>query len=420
MSPQGKLLRLRLGEKIRPPWLRADDEVRLILPGLINREFSGPYPPKAGRRPGRRGDPPVAAGEVLGSFLNEQGELPAVVRRREEICLMFDLEEAMRFLLEERYCRFGRPSFTRLPFHYHKVPGKMRVWLSQMLVALRNRFHRGFHFPEWPIENSVETLRWLASKTTGTRDGERFELRPFWPEDKKFAFVLSHDVDTNKGLKEIERFQQIDEKFGIHAAWFIPTVLIREAGGLLTELKERGGEIALHGYNHDGKIAFLSEEGMRERLRQSLDIIQRFEMSGFRSPLLFRTPRLFEVLSDFFDYDSSVPDTELFTGCASAFPFGRGNLLELPITLPMDATLVSMRKKPKESLEIWRKKMRWIEEVGGLGLMVTHTEPHFSANAEMLSVYEEFLSEIAEKDEAWFALPKEVADWWRGQSRLTV
>ncbi|KPJ60277.1 MAG: hypothetical protein AMS15_06490 [Planctomycetes bacterium DG_23] len=408
MSAQGKLLRLRLGEEIRPPWMNRDEEVRLILPGSSLRESSGPY------------GPPLRAGEVLASFIDEQGEFPAVIRSEGKISFVFDLKEAMRFLLEERYFRFRRPLFTRLPFHYHLVPGETRVCIHKAMVAWKRSFHRGFDFPQWPIDKSVETLRWLALKIEATRGEERFEFRPFWPHNKKFAFVLSHDVDTDEGLRETERFQQINEKYGMRPVWFVPAALIPQAGRLLTELVERGGEIGLHGSSHDGKLAFLHEQGMRKRFQACLDIMHRFEMKGFRSPLLFRTPRLFEVLVHFFDYDSSVPDTELFTGCASVFPFFRGSLLELPITLPMDATLISMGKKPEETLEIWRKKTRWIEEVGGLALLVTHTESHYSANPEMLSVYEQFLSEMTEKDAGWFALPKEVAAWWRGQSGLTA
>jgi hypothetical protein len=43
-------------------------------------------------------------------------------------------------------------------------------------------------------------------------------------------------------------------------------------------------------------------------------------------------------------------------------------------------------------------------------MVLTHPEPGFSATPALQSAYERFLGWAAARDDAWFALPREVAD----------
>jgi len=40
-----------------------------------------------------------------------------------------------------------------------------------------------------------------------------------WPEGKKFAFVITHDVESAKGLKKCRQLAEIDKRFGLRSSF---------------------------------------------------------------------------------------------------------------------------------------------------------------------------------------------------------
>lgn len=122
---------------------------------------------------------------------------------------------------------------------------------------------------------------------------------------------------------------------------------------------------------------------------------------------------LLNVMSEYFLYDTSIPDVELAGGCGSLFPFFIGGLLEIPLTVPMDSTLISLGFSPQEILVIWREKIRFIKAHGGAAVVTTHTDTHFSGNTKMLQVYESLISELSADKDAWIARAVDLAHFWK-------
>lgn len=114
-------------------------------------------------------------------------------------------------------------------------------------------------------------------------------------------------------------------------------------------------------------------------------------------------------------YDSSFPDTDPFEpqagGCCSIHPFFLGDLVELPITLVQDHTLWEILCE--ETIDLWTRKSDWIIANGGLINLITH--PDYLDTPARLRMYEEFLEYLGHQERGWFALPREVAAWWREQ-----
>jgi hypothetical protein len=76
-----------------------------------------------------------------------------------------------------------------------------------------------------------------------------------------------------------------------------------------------------------------------------------------------------------FDTDPFEPQPE---GMGTIFPFWvhdgskTKGFVEIPYTLPQDFTLfVLMREK---NIDIWKKKLDWIVEKGGMALLITHPD----------------------------------------------
>jgi hypothetical protein len=132
------------------------------------------------------------------------------------------------------------------------------------------------------------------------------------------------------------------------------------------------------------------------------------------------------------EYDASTFDTDPFEpqsdGVGTIFPFVvRGNgaqrdYVELPYTLPQDFTLfVLMRER---SIDIWKRKLNWICENGGMALVNTHPDyMNFEGgNPGLLEYscehYGNLLKYIQNQfiNQCWHVSPCEMARFWNSIS----
>jgi hypothetical protein len=93
--------------------------------------------------------------------------------------------------------------------------------------------------------------------------------------------------------------------------------------------------------------------------------------------------------------------------------------VELPYTLPQDFTLFILMKE--KNIDIWKKKLDWIVEKGGMVLLITHPD-YMNGQKKKCGIeeypmefYEEFLDYVRTKygDQYWNPLPKEMARFWK-------
>ena len=336
---------------------------------------------------------------------------PAIVPRGDTTFFAFDPEAIVGDMLREWGCGASRPIASFCPFHYHAVPGWLRRVIGRLTTMLQSTAEDDL-VPVWPGMNAVDVLRYCVL-LCGVENPPAMSEARFWPEGKTWAVSLSHDADTKHGMANVPQFFELEQQHGITSTWFFPArhyVLDRD---LLRQLLDAGHEIACHGYNHDCVLPYLKPKWIGDRLRKSAERLSDVGARGFRSPALGRTPQLFDELPAHFDYDSSVPDVDGKSGCRTLFPFFLGNLLEIPITVPMDATLMLHGDAPETIARTWRRKLDFIRERGGLATLVTHPEPHFSGRPEMVRIYAELLEYLADQSDCWLAPMAHIADWWR-------
>lgn len=412
LRPLRRPLRIRLARALTPEWLAEDADPWLFVPSLSTDAPKGE--PLAWFSLRRR------FGE--GGFSDPSREFPAILAAEGRIVFLFDPVEAVDWVLFERYCRPARPYTSLLPFHYHVVPGQARVAIHRLVKGVLGRFRRPV-FPAWPVDGSVELVRGLVLKAAECVHGPfargqvppAGEARPYggWPEGKRFAVALTHDVDTAEGYPQIPEFLAVEKAHGVTSCWNVVLRSCLRRLCVLDALAGAGHEIGLHGSSHDNRLAFLEPSAMRRRFEACEPICRAYQIRGFRSPSLCRTNALFERIAERFDYDSSCPDTESGTGCCTVFPFFRGRLLELPLSVPLDSALLARGYSPARILRVWREKIAWIRRVGGLAVVGVHPERHFSGNRGMLAAYDRLLDSLCADPQAWIARPRDVARWWR-------
>jgi len=245
---------------------------------------------------------------------------------------------------------------------------------------------------------------------------------PGWPDGKKLAFVLSHDVDTLKGYNNVLKLADIEEEMGFRSQFnFVPERYGMISLDLLAELKQRGFGIGVHGLKHDGKL-FSSKKIFDKRAPQINAYLQKWGTRGFTTPSMIRNHDWMHALDmdhcvSTFDTDPFEPEPE---GVGTIFPFwvqgespGK-RFLELPYTLVQDFTLfVILGEKTND---IWKQKLNWIASKKGMALLNSHPDYINFGGAGCgkeeypVQLYRDFLEYAQSRysDQYWPALPQHI------------
>jgi glycosyltransferase involved in cell wall biosynthesis len=288
------------------------------------------------------------------------------------------------------------------------LPWRLRLALRRLRAKRRRREFANV----WPIE---------------PEGGQSPYGWPGWPEGKRFALVLTHDVEGVKGVSRVKQLMNLEQRHGFQSSFnFVPEGGYRVDDALRETLLQCGFEVGIHGLRHDGKL-YRSKEEFRSRALRINEYLEKWKACGFRSPLMQHKLHWLHALR--VTYDSSTFDTDPFEpepdGVSTIFPFwvpgpsGNGSgYVELPYTLAQDFTLFKVLGE--RDIDIWKTKLDWIVEHRGMVLLNTHPDymcfGGLPARDEFpVSYYEELLSYVREKYEGsyWSALPRVVAQYYR-------
>lgn len=246
-----------------------------------------------------------------------------------------------------------------------------------------------------------------------------------WPDGKKFAIVLSHDVDTLNGHDKVLKLVEIEEKLGFRSSFNFVPERYKNSDFLHKELRRRGFEIGVHGLKHDGRL-FISRRIFNKRAPRINNYLSKWNTACFTSPSMHRNLDWMLALNithsiSTFDTDPIEPQPD---GVGTIFPFrtakdeNQEGFLELPYTLPQDFTLFVLLKQ--KNIDIWKDKLGWIAEKGGMALLNTHSD-YMDFNRKGLRMeeypakyYSEFLEYIKSKykGQYWHVLPMDMARFW--------
>jgi predicted glycosyltransferase/peptidoglycan/xylan/chitin deacetylase (PgdA/CDA1 family) len=300
-------------------------------------------------------------------------------------------------------------SFNSLYYRLKPViPRRLQIEIRRQIVLRK----RAKYAHIWPIDE---------------RAGKPPEGWTGWPDGKKFALVLTHDVETAKGLKNCREIAEIEESLGFRSSFNFVAEDYEVPDELIHFLKSRGFEVGVHGLHHHGNL-FGSRKKFNEQVPRIDRFIERWGAKGFRTPSLYHNLDWIAELD--IEYDSSTFDTDPFEpqpdGVGTIFPFwvpgnnGKRGYVELPYTLPQDHSLfVIMGEK---NIDIWKKKLDWIAEQGGMALLITHPDYiNFGDGGSRkeeypLEHYKRLLDYVRVKylGYYWHALPGEMARYCEG------
>ncbi|MEI6085195.1 MAG: glycosyltransferase [Verrucomicrobiota bacterium] len=266
---------------------------------------------------------------------------------------------------------------------------------------------------------------------------------PGWPAGKQFAFVLSHDVEGQRGLERCRRLAEIEMEYGFRSSFhFIPQGEYEVPEDLLEWLRQNGFEVAVHDLRHDGRLY-----KSRDSFERDATAINRqagaWRAVGFRAGFMLHKLDWLHALN--IDYDASTFDVDPLEaqpdGAQTVFPFwvkrpdpeadafhkiapstvpaASAGYIELPYTLIQDYNLFVVLQE--QGIDFWRRKIRWLAEKGGMALLDSH--PDYMALPEQertrfeypVQYYRDFLEHVRTEyaGRYWHALPREVAAYCR-------
>ena len=247
-----------------------------------------------------------------------------------------------------------------------------------------------------------------------------------WPESKRFALVLTHDVEHVRGMERSLGLATVERSLGLRSSFnFVPeryAVLPR----IRSALAGLGFEIGVHDLQHDGML-YHSRSVFLDRAARINRYLAEWGSVGFRSGSMHHNLEWIKDLD--VEWDSSTFDTDPFEpqsdGLGRIFPLWissvarRGGYVELPYTIPQDLTVFVLLQE--RDIRIWKEKLDWVAERGGMALLNTHPDymhvhdekPRVDEYPQQL--YMDLLRYVQREysGKFWHALPREVARFWR-------
>jgi peptidoglycan/xylan/chitin deacetylase (PgdA/CDA1 family) len=319
-------------------------------------------------------------------------------------------------------------------FERYHAPGRRRRVLDgyyaikplvphRLRMAARRVHARYVHpsFPHWPIEPLlIDHQRAVWQRALSERPASRLPLVGFWPDGRRFAVIVTHDVESARGIANMRSLLEIEREHGVCSSWNFVAEWYPIPAETFELVRSSGGEIGLHGIRHDG-LLFSDRRSFSEALPAIQRYMREWEAVGFRSPATHRNAEWMRELGCL--YDSSFPDTDPYEpqpgGCCSIFPYFLGDVVELPVTMVQDHTLWEVLRQP--NIDLWRQKGDWVMANQGLVNVIVH--PDYVRSAKRLELYSELLGYLRQRvDErhGWHALPREVAGWWKARAQMRV
>ena len=342
-----------------------------------------------------------------------------------KLLLPFNLKEVVDNLRLERY-KNGEATNSSLFRLCKKLYYHLRPFTNQMVRKQVQKFHarnwKKRSFPQWPIdttvENVFETVLQMSMKAGGQ---EKVPFVWFWPNGASSCLAMTHDVETRAGRDFCPTLMDLDEAFGIRAAFgIVPEGRYEVPSGLLESMRSRGFEVVVQDLNHDGRLFDDKEEFLR-RAKMINRYGREFGARGFRAAVLYRKPEWYDALD--FAFDMSFPNVAPLDpqpgGCCTVLPFFIGDMLELPVTTVQDYTLFHVLNE--RSIELWKSQIDLVLRKNGLLSFIVH--PDYVVQPETLSVYKHLLRHLQglrDKTPIWCALPSEINAWWRARDKMSV
>jgi hypothetical protein len=232
---------------------------------------------------------------------------------------------------------------------------------------------------------------------------------------------MTHDVETVASRDFCQTLIGLDRSHGISSSFqVVPESRYPVPDAFLQSIRDGGCEVNVHDLNHDGHL-YRDYREFKRRAAKINHYGKAFGAAGFRSGGLYRNLEWYGELD--FAYDMSVPTAGHLEsqpgGCCTVMPYFIGEMVEIPVTTTQDYSLFHILKQ--YSIGLWKSQIDALIRMHGVISFITH--PDYLIERRARNCYTELLAHLSglrAQQAAWIALPKQVNDWWRARSQMTL
>lgn len=344
------------------------------------------------------------------------------------IRLPFDIRAVIENLRREYYVkslhsgeqRLAQTGLVRKAYYVVRkyLPVKVRRYMQRAYF----KGWQNLPLPHWPVDFTVDSLHERFLRMTMVAQGlEQVPFIWFWPEGAPSCLILTHDVESDAGLRFCSSLMDIVTAYGFKSSFqVVPEDRYQVPESLVDEIRNRGFEFNIHDLNHDGHLFEEREEFLR-RAKKINAYAKHFNARGFRAGAMYRNQDWLNALD--FSYDMSVPNVAHLEpqrgGCCTVMPYFVGNLVELPLTATQDYSLFHILND--YSIDLWKRQIDLIRGKNGLISFICH--PDYLIGRRARRTFESLLAHLRttiDSHRVWAALPGEVDVWWRARQKMKL
>lgn len=261
-----------------------------------------------------------------------------------------------------------RPLYSKYPSLYFLTPSWVRSLSRRILVGKKGE-------PAVLIKSYLERL-----KVFGDAGGMRVPI------------LLTHDVDTARGLKTLPRLLKAEEAQGFRSLTLLVTHRYRWKSGDLLAHHQAGHRFGVHDTTHDNTIAYIAPDQVRARIDQARAALGELGSSAFRAPAFLRSSELYEGLQGRVAFDFSSNDWALAwphpgDGTAYPFPVRHKGLVCAPTNMPRDGEMLALGLSWSQMRDLCVQKARQLARVGAPVIFLNHPDPGFTDSDEAIDTY---------------------------------
>jgi hypothetical protein len=348
--------------------------------------------------------------------------------KQRAVYLPFNIDEVVENLRQERYSaaslahNYGSAAQSVACKIYYIVRPFLPTFIRQHIQRLALHHWDERPFPSWPIDHTVDRLFESAMAfAIRANSGEPIPFIWFWPEGFSSCAIMTHDVETAVGRDFCPTLMDVDGSFDIKSSFqLVPEGRYSVSEFLLRSIRDRGFEVNVHDFNHDGRLFKRREEFLR-RVARINAYGKKFQAAGYRSGVLYRNLDWYDSFD--YSYDMSVPNVGHLDpqpgGCCTTKPYFIGKILEIPVVATQDYTLFHILRQ--YSVDLWEREIQLTLGLNGLISFIVH--PDYLVEKRARDVYIallECLSQARRDAGMWITLPRELNQWWRNRSQMRL
>ncbi|HEV3311872.1 MAG TPA: polysaccharide deacetylase family protein, partial [Chloroflexota bacterium] len=242
-----------------------------------------------------------------------------------------------------------------------------------------------------------------------------------------------------KSLRNFDRLLEITDRYSVTPTLPVTAVTARRNPAVIRWLRDRGAEVAAHGYVHNDYAAISAAEQLDQVAMARVELSDLgFDVRGWRSPYSrWNADTVTALKANGFEYDASPvyawpafeqEQIEMDVDAQAAYQRVRAlfnvrdastnavlpetvdGLVQIPMSIPQDEDMVDrLHLGPEEMSRVWLRVLADSKRHGEIFVVCLHPE-RAALCAEPLDAA---LFEAKRKGDVWIAPLSGVAEWWR-------